>query len=324
MQEYAGKEKEMMKKRIVIVVFLVVTVLLAGCSLDLSDSSETRPIVNTVGNETKNDTANETENNTTETDKITEAPKNELPTIEEQLCFTYEGLTVTAKSFTNDDFWGAGIKLLMENNSDKDLSIGCEAVIVNDYMLFDLFGCEVAAGKKSNETLYLSSDQLSAAGIDHIGKIEIYFYVYDSETYDTLFAADCVTLKTSLFDVMDCEPNDDGAELYNKDGIRIVGKYVDEDSFWGTSVLLYVENHSGKNITVSCDDLSVNGFMIEGYLSTMVYQGKMAMDTITLLSDELEANDIDSVDSIELKFRIYDLNTYDIIVETDPIPFEVK
>lgn len=308
----------MTKNKIIRAVLLILCMtVLTGCSLNLSDSDDTKPIINNIG-------GSETEKVPSQTDAGTEKQEDELPTIEEQVCFTYEGLKVTAKSLVDDTIWGTGVKLLVDNASDKDLSVACEALIVNDYMLTDLFSCGVAAGKKANETLYLSSNELSAAGIDRIGKIEIYFRVYDSESYDTLYTSGCVTLKTSLFDVMDCDPNDSGAELYNKDGIRIVGKYVDEDSFWGTSVLLYIENKSNQNITVSCDDLSVNGFMMNGFMSSTVYEGKMALDTITLLSNELEENDIQSVDSIELKFRIYDPDTYKTIVETDSITFGTK
>jgi hypothetical protein len=50
----------------------------------------------------------------------------------------------------------------------------------------------------------------------------------------------------------------------------------------------------------------------------------MTMDTITLFSDDLEENDITSVEEIELKFRIYNSDTYDDIDETDAITFSVK
>ena len=49
---------------------------------------------------------------------------------------------------------------------------------------------------------------------------------------------------------MDTSPADEGKELVNQDGLRIVGKYVDEDSFWGAGILLYLENNTGKTISV--------------------------------------------------------------------------
>ena len=162
-------------------------------------------------------------------------------------------------------------------------------------MITDLFSSGIAAGKKSNETLYLSSSQLKAAGIENVGKIEIYFHIYDSSTYDTVFDPECVVIQTSAYANMDTMPNDAGTELYHQDGIKIVGKTVDENSFWGTAILLYIENNSGKNVGISVDDMSINGFMISPLFSTTVYDGKKSIDDITVLSSDLEEKDRKSV-----------------------------
>lgn len=104
-------------------------------------------------------------------------------------------------------------------------------------MITDLFSADVAAGKKSNEVMYLSSTELKAAGIDTVGQIEMYFHAYDSN-WDNLFKNVYSKLETSEFANMDTTPNDEGQELYNANGVRIVGKTVDENSFWGTAILL--------------------------------------------------------------------------------------
>ena len=248
---------------------------------------------------------------------------NEL-SIDEQILLEQEGLRITAKGFENDSIWGMGVKLLIENNTDKNLGVGCNALIVNNYMISDLFSSSVAAGKKSNEIMYISSTGLSASGINRIGQIEVYFNIYDSDTYETIFNADLVTIKTSEYDTMDIREMDDGKELLNRDGIRIVGKYVDENSFWGTAVLLYIKNASGKNVGINCDNMSVNGFMVTPVFSSTVYAEKMAIDDITILSSDLEANDIQSVDTVELSFHIYDADSYSTIVDTEPITFTTK
>lgn len=244
-------------------------------------------------------------------------------TIEEQVLFEKDGLKVTATEYVVDSFWGDGIKLLIENNGASDIGIGCTALIVNDYMISDLFSTTVAAGKKANETLYLSNSGLQAAGIENVGKVEVYFHTFDSDSYMTISDIGCVTIQTSEFDFMDSTPNDEGQELYNENGIRIVGKYVDENSFWGAAVLLYIENNSGKNRIIQCDDMSINGFMITPYFSSTVYDGKKAIDEITLMSSDLEENGITSIEDIELKFNIMDEDFMNN-VETDAISFSAK
>ncbi len=217
-----------------------------------------------------------------------------------------------------------GIKITAKNNTEKNIGVGCNALIVNDYMITDLFSTSVAAGKKANEVMYMSSTELEAAGISNIGQIEVYFHIYDGDNFETILDADRVVIQTSQYENMDTENSQDGKELYNQDGIRIVGKYVDEGSFWGTAVLLYIENTSGRNIGVGCDDMSINGFMVTPYFSCTVYDGKKALDDITIMSSDLEQNGIESVDELEVNFHIYDVDSYETITDTGAITFSAK
>lgn len=309
------------------VIGLVATLLVFGMmslGSGSSSASEKKEIVADSSSTAADDAADAQEaadsNEETTADR---ADSSEAVTIEEQVLFEQDGLKVTATEYVVDSIWGDGIKLLIENDGASDIGLGCNALIVNDYMITDLFSATVAAGKKDYETLNLSSSGLKAAGIDNVGKIEIYFHTFDPDTYMTIADMDCVTIQTSAFDSMDSTPNDAGQELYNADGIRIVGKYVDENSFWGAAVLLYIENNSGENRIIQCDDMSINGFMVTPYFSSTVYDGKKAIDEITLMSSELEENNITSVDEIELKFKIIDEN-YTSRAETDTISFSAK
>ncbi len=292
-----------MKKLFVLMLTVLLLLAAAGCSSGSDDSSQ-KPV---SGDSDQNSSS-----------------EDSPASISEQVCFEHDGIRVTAKSIDTDSIWGVGVKLLIENNSAKDYAVSTSAVIVNNCMITDLFSCDVAAGKKANDTLYLSSSELQAAGITNIGQIEIYFYVFDSSSYETVYKADCVTIKTSLYDAMDTTVNDAGAELYNKNGIRIVGKYVDENTFWGSAVLLFIENKTSQNITVTCDDMSVNGFMVDALFSATVYAGKYTIDDITIFSSSLEENDITSIDDIEVKFEIYNADTFKTIAETGALKFSAK
>ena len=285
-----------------------------------SDSEEKKDIVAADNSEVA---ANPAENDDSSSDAESSSASTDV-TIEEQVLVDQNNIVITAKEYVSDSIWGDGVKVLIENNSDQDVSVGCEALIVNDYMITDLFSSSVAAGKKANETIYLSSSELNAAGIDVVGKIELYFHVYDASSYETIFDTDCATIQTSEYDNMDITPNDAGMELYNEGGIRIVGKTVDENSFWGTAILLYCENTSGVNVGISVDDISVNGFMMSPLFSTTVYDGKKAIDDITIFSNDLEENGIESIDEIELKFHIYNADTYETIRDSDSITFSAK
>ena len=320
------------KKVLAVVLCLTVFAAMAlGSGSSSSSSSDKKEIVtNTDSSSTststteKSDTEKkDTTENTTSDAKAEDTSKNVKVTIDEQVLIDEAGLVITAKEYVTDSIWGDGIKLLIENNSEKDYTVGCEALIVNDYMISDLFVSTVAAGKKANETMYLSSTELQAAGIDNVGKVEMYFQAYDSEWNYALKDA-YAEIQTSEYANIDTTPNDAGAELYNDNGIRIVGKTVDENSFWGTSILLYCENNSGKNVGISVDDMSINGFMMSPFFSTTVYDGKKAIDNVTIFSSDLESNGITEIEEVELKFHIYDADSYMGIVDTDPITFSAK
>ena len=54
-----------------------------------------------------------------------------------------------------------------------------------------------------------------------------------------------------------------------------------------------------------------------------VYNGKKAVDDITIMQSELDENNIKCVDEVELKFRITD-EDYINSIETDAITFSTK
>ena len=291
---------------------------------EIADSSSATESVQEDSTDESDNVAEQDSSNEGSENASTAATDSPAITIDEQVLVDEDGLKITALEYVTDSLWGDGIKLLIENNTTSDIGVGCDALIVNDYMITDLFSSTVAAGKKSNEVMNLLSSELKAAGINNVGKVEIYMHTFDADSYSTIKKFPCFEIKTSEYENMDSTVNDEGKELYNGEGVRIVGKYVDEDSFWGAAVLLYIENNSGKNVIVSCDDMSINGFMMTPYFSATVYDGKKAIEDITLLSSELEQNGITSIDDIELKFHIVDPDTYSTIKETDVISFSAK
>ena len=303
----------MIKKLIGLTLALILVFSLSACG----ESSVQKPITDDKSTQTST-----SEESTAE--ESSSSPESSTVSIESTVLLNQDGLVITAKELVDDPIWGMGVKVLIENNTQKNLGVQCNSLIVNNYMISDLFSSSVAAGKKSNDTIYLSSSGLQAAGITTISDIVFSFHVFDNDTYETLFDTDEIELKTSAYGTVEQLKMDDGKELYNQDGIRIVGKYVDENSFWGAGVLLFIENNYGNNIMVQCDNMSINGFMVTPYFSCTVNNGRMALDDITIMSSDLEENGITSVDDVELIFKIINPDSFQTIVETDPITFSTK
>ena len=296
-----------------------------GCGFAVK--SDTKKIVATTkagDDSTDKTTAEETSADATAEDTTADTSANDTLSIEPGVLLDQDGVKITATGLVEDEYWGVGVKLLIENNTDKNIGVMCNSVIVNNFMITDVFSSSVTASNKANETLYLSTDELAAAGINTIGQIEIYFNVYDSDSYDTILDSDCITIKTSQFANMDTTSMDGGFILVDQDGIKIMGKYVDENSFWGTSVLLYIENNTNKNVDISCEGFSINGFMIDSYFGSTLYAGKKAMPSISILQSDLDANGITSIDKIQLSFKVCDDTTFDTLFTSDPVFFAAK
>lgn len=312
-----------MKKALSLILVLTVFAGMALGSGTDKKKEETKQIVNGESADAKE---SGTENATPiATEEKAEANKtSSVPTIEQQVVYDADGIVITAVEYTHDDFWNSdGIKFLIENNTQQNVTVGVNALIVNGFMVTDLFAADVASGTKKNETMNLLSNELDAAGITTVGEIEIYFHIYDSDTWKDIAAPDRVVIQTSNYSTMDTEADTSGSVLYDEGGIKIIGKYVDENSFWGKSVVLYIENNTEKNVIIQADNLSINGYSLTSLFSSTVYAGRKAVDDITLLSSELEENSITSVDEVTLKFDIMD-EKFSTIKKTEAITFKTK
>lgn len=331
-QKGGNKMKHTHKTLLALLLVAVMALSVVACDMtDIKDiegdtSGDIKDIISDGNNETNdgNDSIQESgpqnENNSENSTDLEE----DIPSIEENILFEYYGLVVTAKEIVDNTIWGVGIKVHIENNSNKDYSIGVEQAIVNNCMITDLFSCTVASGKKANDTIYLSSSDLKASGIDNIGQVELYFYVYDPTTYERIYETDCITIKTSDYDTMDTTIENAGYTLYNDNDIKIVGKYVDEYKLLGKAIVLYIVNNREENITISCDDMSINGYMVTPFFVSTVYSGKYAIDEITILRTDLEGNGITEIENFALKFRAYNSDTYQTIVTTEELSFSAK
>lgn len=313
-----AQEDNKMKKLAILLSALILIISLSACG-----GSSTQKPIQTDDNKPLSSSQDAPAQ---EQEQAQEQPKTETAqvTIDSTVLFEQDGLIVTSKELVDDSIWGKGIKVLIENNSEQNIGVQCKSIIVNNYMISDLFSCSVAAGKKANDTIYLSSQGLEAAGITTISDIVISFHIFDSDSYNTLFDTEEIEIKTSAHGTVEQPAMDDGKELYNQDGVRIVGKYVTEESFWGAGVLLFIENNHGEDVIVQCDNMSINGFMVTPFFSCAVNNSRMALSDITIMSSDLEENDIEKVEDIELIFKIINPNTYGTIAESAPISFSAE
>ena len=105
--------------------------------------------------------------------------------------------------------------------------------------------------------------------------------------------------------------------------IRIIAQGIDkDDSIFGPSLMLYIENNANLNITIQARDVSVNGFMIDSIMSEDISIGNKSITSLTFMNSDLEENGIENIEEIELSFHIYNYDSYDTYLDTQTVKVE--
>lgn len=210
-----------------------------------------------------------------------------------------------------DNMWGYTLKVQLENKStDNTYMFSVESAGINGVQCDPFFASEVAAGKKSNEEIIFTSNDLEENGVGDYTDIELTFRVYDSNDW----LADAVAHETvhvypygednaTVF-IREAMPSDN--VIIDNDYVTVIVTDYEEDDFWGYNVNLFLVNKTDTTVMFSADDVSVNGFMVDPFFATSVSAGKCAFSSITWYDTTLEENGITEIEEIEFTFRAYD------------------
>ena len=144
-----------MRKIISLMLALLLVLSLAACgSTNESGGTDTPTSTPATDSQPETDSGND--------DPQIEVEPHEFKktaTIEETVLVDESGVKITAKELTYGNY-AAELTLVIENNSDKDLSfiansIGYSCNSINGYMVPEGYlNCDVAAGKKANDTIW--------------------------------------------------------------------------------------------------------------------------------------------------------------------------
>lgn len=248
-----------------------------------------------------------------------EEPATKIDVLE-QVLLDQEGILITLKSLELDELFGPSLKVLVENNSDKSITVQTRESSVNGIMADTMFSCEVGPAKKVNDKITFMESDFEEAGISTIKDIELKFHIFETENWTGLFDSEAIAITTTADPSYVQAYDDSGIVVMEDQGFKIVMKRISsEDSFWGADVYVYIENNSETDATFQARDVSINGFMIDPVFSSEVLAGKKAYDTLTFFESDLEENEIESVDEMELSFHIFEASGWETILDTDNV-----
>ena len=199
-------------------------------------------------------------------------------TIVEQLLLDRDGIVITATGL--EETWlGPEINILIENNSGQPLTVQARNTSVNGYMVEPVFSCDVAPGKKANDSITFTGSDLQKCGIEVIARVELVFHVFNTDSWATVFDSEPVVIETSAAGTYTQEYDTSGTVVFDEAGFKIIFKGIAE-SMMGPEAVLYIENNSAENITVQARNTSVNGYMVEPIFPVMLFRVK-AVDSLS-------------------------------------------
>lgn len=111
------------------------------------------------------------------------APRQRLDT--DVVLFENESCSATVLGFHQDEFWGYGMKLYLENKTETELMFSADDVAVNGFLCDPYWATTVMAGMGSYTAIYWELEDLENNGItpETVEEIRLQMTVYDNEDW---------------------------------------------------------------------------------------------------------------------------------------------
>lgn len=289
-----------MKKLIAILLSTILVLSLAACSGNEpqpTDPGTTRPAA---------------------TDPVIQTP-TDPPVVPmemgETVIIDNENCTFTIESASQNAYVGMTVEVLLENKTDKTLLFTWNNTSVNGFMHDPFWAEEVAAGKKAKSTIHFDTYQLEEYGVESVDEIQFTLYVYDSDDFmaDPYVSEVFTIYPTGLSAetmVYPTRGSKAGEQVIadNEDVTFIIESAGVDGSFY--NLRCYISNKTDKNVMVSWEEVSVDGFMIDPLWAVTVGAGKQAVTDISFLRSDLADNGIENPGQIEFKLNVSDYDDW--------------
>lgn len=287
-----------MKKLLALLLALVMVLSLTACVSESTGDSD----------EQGANSADQSENNGGNTQI------NAPITFQETVVVDNDACTIKITDIDPDGTFGYDLSVYLENKTDStSLMFSVRAASTNGVTNDPFFASSVEPGKKANETITFSDDDLADI-IGDFTDIMLSFRVYDSNDW----LADPVAEPTvhiypygeEKATTYVRQAQDTDTILFDNDKVTAIVTSYEEDTIWGYAANIYLVNKTDTAVMFSADDVSVNGFMCDPFFATTVNANSCAFEQISWSHDSLSENKIEKVEEIEMTMRAYDSNNW--------------
>ena len=179
-------------KKFILTSLVMVCLILSLVSCGSSNSDPIQPAEVIVNTEmTENISIEVVETTIAETTAVLETTAD----VNGIVLYDANDIKITCKGYTEDDsFWGPTLKYLVENNTNKNITVQVRDCSVNGFMVDPTCSTDVASGKKANDTMTWFESDFEENDIDAIETIEFYFHIYDADEWETIVDSEIITL----------------------------------------------------------------------------------------------------------------------------------
>ena len=317
-----------MKKLYRLLMFLMLSILLVACTASKEDVKEDKKTESTKeskkGKKNKSKDKSKDESDEDESDeeeskdeeetkegKKTPSKSTRPITLKNEMLVDNELFSITAKSIDEDSEYGYAVHLLIENKSpDKTYTFNIQKGEVNGVEVNMYTVVFVNPGKKANTAVII--DDLKEYGIEEYTDIELTVDVTEGKyTYDEPYA---MSESVHIYPYGKENATEFVYEAKAGDQVLVDNEYVtviytgdNKENELGYSISLYIVNKTDKDITVSGDDMSINGYMAEAYYDQRISAGKISLSGIQWYGETFKENDMDEskINDIEFSLDIY-------------------
>lgn len=228
----------------------------------------------------------------------------------------YEGdnIKVAVLSLQYEDPAGPALTLLIENASSNSLMLRVNEVAVNDFMLNSDMEVSVAAGQSSIENLSLAIETLNRMGIDAIHSVEFSLRIIENDNWSKSITTERIRVETDADPSLAQSINETGEVVVEREGIRICIKKTENEK-----LIVYIENYTDTNFSVSAEDVKVNGNLVHFFFDDDLLAGTRHFQELMLDASDFMAFNINKVETLELKLSVVSKSDQKRIFETEPI-----
>lgn len=255
----------------------------------------------------------------------TEVPETEAPTeaepaytADQLVLVDNENVTVAVTGFEENAYLGTQMHVYLENKTDRTLMFSLDGVSVCGVMHDPLWAEEVTPGKKANSIVYFDTFTLSEQGVEALDEISFRLHVIDNDNWmDEPIVDDTfqifptgLTAETVVYPEYR-HKNGETVVLDNDKLLFIVEKVDDADDGFYT-LNCYIANRTDRDLLVSWDGVSVNGFMADPFWAAAVGAEKQLYTQIRFFASDLEEQGIETVTEIEFTLTASDYENFEM------------